>query len=107
MLDTNILIALFADNATVKSQIAQAEQSFTRLKYKPQREHKKAMTLQEVEQAIMQLPPQDVAALRDWLNELDAENWDRQIETDIAAGRLDTLADRALQQFQDGQCRDL
>jgi len=63
------------------------------------------MTLQDIQQTIAQLSPKDFAALREWFAELDAERWDRQIETDTAAGRLDDLADRALQQFETGECR--
>jgi len=31
---------------------------------------------------------------------------DRQLESDVAAGRLDALADEALQDFRDGRCDD-
>ena len=55
-------------------------------------------TVQDIEQAIRQLPPQDLAMLRTWFAEFDAENWDRQFEADVNAGRLDALADEALNQ---------
>ena len=34
---------------------------------------------------------------RVWFAEFDAEVWDRQFEEDVAAGRLNSLAERALQ----------
>jgi hypothetical protein len=64
-------------------------------------------TLHEIEQAIRDLGPQDLAALRQWFAEYDAELWDRQIEQDVAAGRLDRLADKALRDLAEGRCTDL
>ena len=49
------------------------------------------MAVHEIEDAIEKLPPEDLAAFRQWFSEFDAANWDRQIEVDIAAGRLDRL----------------
>jgi len=37
---------------------------------------------------------------------LDAEAWDRQIEDDVAAGRLDSLAEEALEDLKQGRCTD-
>ena len=48
-------------------------------------------TVDEIEAAISNLPPQDVARLRDWLLERDNLRWDKQIEEDAASGRLDHL----------------
>jgi hypothetical protein len=64
-------------------------------------------TIHEIEQAIRALPPQDVAALRDWFAAFDAEIWDRQLENDVAAGRLDQLAEEALRDLDEGRCTDL
>jgi hypothetical protein len=50
-------------------------------------------TVHEIEQAIRALAPQDLAALRDWFVAFDAEIWDRRLEEDAAAGRLDRFAD--------------
>lgn len=52
-------------------------------------------TVQDIEQAIRQLPGQDLAVLRAWFAEFDAEQWDRQFEEDVKAGRLDALAAEA------------
>ena len=43
-------------------------------------------TIHEIEEAIRQLSRDDRAAVRAWLAELDAEEWDQQLETDILAG---------------------
>jgi hypothetical protein len=37
-----------------------------------------------------------LAVLRDWFMDFDAEAWDRQFEADVEAGKLDSLAERAL-----------
>jgi hypothetical protein len=43
---------------------------------------------------------------RAWVAQLDAAAWDRQIEEDVATGRLDTLADEALRDLREGRCTD-
>ncbi len=64
-------------------------------------------TVQDIENAIRQLSPEDLAAFRAWFAEFDAAVWDRQLEADVAAGRLDQLAEEALKEFRDGRCTDL
>ena len=64
-------------------------------------------TLQEIEQAIRGLRPQDLAALRDWFVAFDAEAWDRQFESDAKSGRLDRLAGRALREHAAGRSTKL
>lgn len=64
-------------------------------------------TVPEIEQAIAQLEPRDLAKLRQWFAEFDAARWDRQIDDDVAAGRLDNLADEAIDDLKNGRCRDL
>ena len=54
-----------------------------------------------------QLSPEDLAAFRAWFTEFHAAVWDRQLEADVAAGRLDQLAEEALQEFRAGRCTDL
>ena len=64
-------------------------------------------TVHEIEQAIRVLEPKDLAALRDWFAAFDAEAWDRQMEQDVAAGRLDRFAEEAIRDLQEGHCTDL
>jgi hypothetical protein len=59
--------------------------------------------VESIEHQIQQLSPEELATLRDWFVEYDAENWDRQFEADVAAGRLDKLGDRALQEHLAGR----
>ena len=50
--------------------------------------------LEQIESEIRRLSPEDFAKLRDWLLELDEQEWDRQIDSDAAAGKLDKLFER-------------
>jgi hypothetical protein len=52
--------------------------------------------VQELEQQIAELTPEELTAFRKWFAEFDAELWDRQLEADVRAGKLDDLARRAL-----------
>ncbi|NEO35609.1 MAG: hypothetical protein F6J90_04465 [Moorea sp. SIOASIH] len=63
--------------------------------------------LGEIERAVSQLSSEDLAKFRTWFAEFDAANWDRQFEADVAAGRLDALADKALKDLRQGNCTDL
>ena len=52
--------------------------------------------LQEIEEQIKQLAPDELAELREWLLEHDWAEWDRQIERDSASsGKLDQLFAKA------------
>ena len=64
-------------------------------------------TVREIEDAVRRLPTEDLAAFRAWFAEFDAEVWDRQLEADVAAGRLDALAEEALKDLREGRCTDL
>ena len=60
------------------------------------------MTVAEIKQAILSLPKSEYAELIQWLNELEWDEWDRQIEADSAAGKLDFLKERALEAKRNG-----
>ena len=60
------------------------------------------MTIQEIEQAITELSPNELARFREWFEEFDAQAWDEQFENDAKSGKLDQLADKAINDFRDG-----
>lgn len=64
-------------------------------------------TLEEIESAISNLQQDQLAAFRAWFVRFDSEMWDKQFETDVAAGRLDKLADEALRDLDQGRCTPL
>lgn len=61
----------------------------------------------EVESAIKQLPKSEVRALANWLQEYLNEMWDRQLEADLASGKLDHLLARAEVDIAANNVRDL
>jgi len=65
------------------------------------------MDIKEIESAIAQLPPAELAKLAEWFAEFQAQVWDRQLEQDVNAGRLDELLKQAEQDFEQGQCEPL
>jgi len=63
--------------------------------------------VERIEQQIKSLDEQAFAQLRQWFIEYDHARWDRQIEADSAAGKLDFLADEALAEHRAGKTRPL
>ncbi|MEN9574321.1 MAG: hypothetical protein RL514_2176 [Verrucomicrobiota bacterium] len=64
-------------------------------------------TVFEIENAVQKLSPGELTLFRDWFLGFDAAAWDKQFEEDVAAGRLDTLADEAIRDLRAGRCADL
>lgn len=65
------------------------------------------MSVQEIERAISKLPPDQLARLAEWFDEYRAEEWDRQIQSDANAGRLDVLLAEAQADIAAGRTRPL
>lgn len=64
-------------------------------------------TVLEIKQAIMNLSETEYAEIIEWLYEQEEAAWDRQIEADAAAGKLDFLKAQALAAKQNGTLSDL
>jgi hypothetical protein len=62
--------------------------------------------LEQIEKSIAELPPADVTKLRAWLEGFAEEMWDRQIEADVKAGKLDKLVEEARADIKAGRIRD-
>jgi hypothetical protein len=65
------------------------------------------MSLGELESAVAQLPEADLALFAKWFEEYLADAWDRRIEADIKAGRLDEAGRHADDDFEAGRCTPL
>ncbi|MGH2360819.1 MAG: hypothetical protein ACRDGM_09810 [bacterium] len=63
--------------------------------------------IEKIEQEIQALSPDELAQFRAWFLEYDWAAWDRQIERDAQAGRLDDLAARALRDHTAGKTTPL
>ena len=64
-------------------------------------------TIQEIESAITKLKPEEIRTVGKWLDELREQMWDKQIEADAQAGRLDKLMEEAKRDFEAGRCKPL
>jgi len=65
------------------------------------------MSIQELESEVTRLAKPDLAAFTQWFEGFVADSWDKQIETDIAQGKLDSLAKQADLHFEAGRCTPL
>jgi hypothetical protein len=64
-------------------------------------------TAEDVEKAVAQLAPGELARFRAWFETFDAEQFDAAIERDARAGKLDAHADEALAAHRGGRSREL
>jgi hypothetical protein len=65
------------------------------------------VSVHELETAVAELPPADLAAFAQWFESYLADAWDQRIEEDIRAGRLDEAGRRADADFEAGRCKPL
>jgi len=63
--------------------------------------------VQALEREIETLSPEEVAELRVWLDEREAEAWDREIERDAASGKLDKLFEKSIADHRAGKSREI
>ena len=66
-----------------------------------------AKKIEELEQDIKQLSPEQLRQFRAWYEEFDSDAWDEQIEQDAQNGKLDDLAKQALTDHKDGKTKKL
>ena len=65
------------------------------------------MSVKEIEQAITQLPEEELTELVNWLEEYRHQIWDKQIAEDLDSGRLDTLLSEVESEYKAGLARPL
>jgi hypothetical protein len=64
-------------------------------------------SVEEIEAEIAKLKPAEVRQVVRWLAEYGAELWDKQIEEDAVAGKLDRFIEEALDEQRQGRTRPL
>ena len=64
-------------------------------------------SVEEIEKAVTELAPDQLARFRAWFEEFEAARFDERIERDAKSGRLDRLAKAALADFGAGRTREL
>ena len=65
------------------------------------------MTIEQIERAVENLSTQELFSLSGWFEAYLESKWDKQLEEDILAGRLDQAGARADQDFEAGRCTAL
>ena len=65
------------------------------------------MDVKEIEKAIGNLPPTEIAELAKWFEDFHAQVWDEQIERDMKSGRLNSLLEEAKEDFESNRCNPL
>ena len=60
-----------------------------------------------IEKEVRHMSREELAEFREWFIRFDSDSWDAQIESDAAAGKLDTLAQKALAEHQRGESGEL
>jgi len=65
------------------------------------------MSVEELELVVSRLAADELALFSQWFDEFRAQKWDRQIEADILAGKLDPAGQRADDDFDSGRCTSL
>ena len=65
----------------------------------------KPLSAAEIINQVQKLPASEVFELARWLREYEADLWDKQIEEDIRAGKLDKLGKEALTELRAGRTR--
>jgi succinate dehydrogenase flavin-adding protein (antitoxin of CptAB toxin-antitoxin module) len=63
--------------------------------------------VENLEKQIQQLSPEELTEFRRWFAEFDAQLWDRRFESDVKAGKLDALAEKALRAHAAGRSTKL
>jgi hypothetical protein len=64
-------------------------------------------TIEEIEKAIEELAQREFDRLRAWFDDYQAARVDDKIARDAEAGKLDRLAEQALDDFRKGRAREL
>ena len=63
--------------------------------------------LKELEKAISNLSAEEYKEFREWFETYEAQQWDKQFEEDVEAGKLDAFAQEAIQDYKKGNYSEL
>ena len=63
--------------------------------------------VETIEEEIQSLSQAEFEELREWILEKDWQRWDKQIEKDAAAGKLDKLFEKARASHRAGESREI
>ena len=60
------------------------------------------MSILELQKAVTQLPDDEAWSFAEWIEEYKADLWDKRIEADAKAGKLDGLFDEGWSEIRAG-----
>jgi hypothetical protein len=60
------------------------------------------MSVEEIEAVIAQLSAEDLARFTAWFESYHERAWDKQIEADLEAGRLDAVLNEVDKEYESG-----
>jgi len=63
--------------------------------------------VEKIEREVASLKPSEMKSFREWFVDFDNDNWDTQLNADLAEGRLDAFADAALVEHAAGKSKPL
>ncbi len=64
-------------------------------------------TVEEIESAVEKLNREELTSFRNWFTQHVSAQWDAQFESDVASGKLDSLAAEAIAEFKAGRTTEL
>jgi len=65
------------------------------------------MQIYEIIENIKKLPEDELKILLEWIESFEQDFWDKKFEKDVKMGKLDKLAEQAIEDFRAGKCRKL
>ncbi len=63
--------------------------------------------IEQLEQRVRALNPNELNRFRQWFLEFDHEVWDQQIANDYRSGKFDKFIERAKSEFSQGKAKEL
>ena len=63
--------------------------------------------VEKLKNEVQKLNQDELATFRDWFRRYDSDEWDKEIERDVSAGRLDKLAEEAIAAHKGGRTREI
>ena len=61
----------------------------------------------ELVNEVQQLNRAELAEFRDWFRKYDSDEWDKEIEQDVLAGKLDKLGNEAIAEHKAGRTKEI
>jgi hypothetical protein len=65
------------------------------------------MSVEELERAVAELPPDKLAKFEAWFERYIADAWDKQIEQDAKNGKLDRLFEESMEDLKAGRIKEI